>query len=50
MAHDHHHQSGKNLQLAFFLLITAYILWNVIRRLRETMMLFLQGAPKDINL
>ncbi len=38
------------LDPALSLFITAYILWNVIRRLRETLMLFLQGAPKDVNL
>lgn len=38
------------LDPALSLFITAYILWNVIRRLRETLMLFLQGAPRDVNL
>jgi cobalt-zinc-cadmium efflux system protein len=37
------------LDPALSLFITAYILWNVIRRLRETLMLFLQGAPKQVN-
>lgn len=30
--------------------ITAYILWNVIKRLIETMKIFLQGAPDKINI
>jgi cobalt-zinc-cadmium efflux system protein len=38
------------LDPALSLLITAYILWNVVRRLRETMMLFLQGVPQDVHL
>ncbi|MEQ8706706.1 MAG: cation diffusion facilitator family transporter [Phaeodactylibacter sp.] len=38
------------LDPALSLFITAYILWNVVRRLRETLMLFLQGAPKEVNL
>jgi cobalt-zinc-cadmium efflux system protein len=38
------------LDPALSLFITAYILWNVIRRLRETLMLFLQGAPRNVNL
>lgn len=32
------------------LLITAYILYGVIRRLIQTMHFFLQGVPKDIDL
>ena len=31
------------------LLISCYILWNVFRRLRETLVLFLQGAPLDFD-
>lgn len=31
------------------LLITAYILWNVVKRLRETLFIFLQGSPKEID-
>lgn len=31
------------------LLITLFILWNVAKRLRETIFLFLQGQPKDVN-
>jgi cobalt-zinc-cadmium efflux system protein len=30
--------------------ITVYILWNVIKRLIETMKIFLQGAPEKINI
>jgi cobalt-zinc-cadmium efflux system protein len=32
------------------LLITLYILFNVLRRLRETLLLFLQGVPPDISI
>ncbi len=32
------------------LLITAYVLWNVIKRLRETLYVFLQGSPDDISI
>jgi cobalt-zinc-cadmium efflux system protein len=32
------------------LLITLYILYNVFKRLKETLFVFLQGVPKDINL
>ena len=38
------------LDPALSLLITLYILWNVIKRLRETLHLFLQGVPDEINL
>lgn len=38
------------LDPALSIVITAYILWGVIRRLKETMFVFLQGAPKDIDL
>lgn len=38
------------LDPALSLFITAYILWNVVRRLKETLFIFLQGAPKDISL
>ena len=31
------------------LLITLYILWNVFKRLRETILLFLQRIPSDVN-
>lgn len=37
------------LDPALSLLITLYILWNVFKRLKETLVIFLQGVPKDIN-
>jgi cobalt-zinc-cadmium efflux system protein len=37
------------LDPALSLLITAYILWNAQKRLRETLHLFLQGKPVDID-
>lgn len=39
-----------HLDPALSLLITLYILWNVIKRLRETLFIFLQGAPEDVSL
>ncbi|MDF1672758.1 MAG: cation diffusion facilitator family transporter [Vicingaceae bacterium] len=30
-------------------LITLYILWNSIKKLKETLFIFLQGKPKEIN-
>lgn len=38
------------LDPALSLLITAYILWNVVKRLKETLFIFLQGVPEDIKL
>ena len=38
------------LDPALSLLITLYILWNVFKRLKETLFIFLQGVPKDLNL
>lgn len=38
------------LDPALSLLITAYILWGVIRRLKETLFIFLQGVPKEIDI
>jgi len=38
------------LDPALSLLITAYILWGVIGRLKETLFIFLQGVPESINL
>lgn len=38
------------LDPALSLLITAFILFNVIKRLSETLNLFLQGTPKEFNL
>ncbi len=32
------------------LLITSFILWNVFKRLKETLFIFLQGVPRDIDL
>jgi len=37
------------LDPALSLLITAYILWGVIKRLKETLFLFLQGVPDEID-
>lgn len=37
------------LDPALSLLITLYILYNVVKRLKETLFIFLQGTPKDIN-
>ena len=38
------------LDPALSLVITIYILWNVFKRLKETLFIFLQGTPSDINL
>ncbi len=38
------------LDPALSLLITAYVLYNVVKRLRETLFLFLEGKPKEVNL
>ena len=38
------------LDPALSLLITAYILWGVVQRLKETLFIFLQGVPKEIDL
>jgi cobalt-zinc-cadmium efflux system protein len=38
------------LDPALSLLITAYILWGVLKRLKETLYLFLQGVPREIDL
>lgn len=38
------------LDPALSLFITAYILWNVVKRLKETLFIFLQGVPGDIDL
>ena len=37
------------LDPALSLLITLYVLWNVLKRLRETLHLFLQGVPEEIR-
>lgn len=38
------------LDPALSIAITLYVLWNVIKRLKETLFLFLQGVPNDIHL
>ena len=38
------------LDPALSIAITLYVLWNVIKRLQETLFLFLQGIPPDIHL
>src|SRR6056297_1467169 len=38
------------LDPALSLAITLYILWNVFKRLKETLFIFLQGTPEDIDL
>jgi len=38
------------LDPALSLGISAYILWNVWKRLRETIYIFLQGIPRDIEI
>lgn len=37
------------LDPALSLLISVYILWNVLKRLQETVFLFLQGQPADVD-
>lgn len=32
------------------ILVTLYVLFNIIKRLRETFLIFLQGVPADVNL
>ncbi len=38
------------LDPALSLAITAYILWNVVRRLRDTLQVFLQARPTDVDI
>lgn len=38
------------LDPALSLFITAYILFNVVKRLKETLVIFLQGVPDDISI
>lgn len=38
------------LDPALSLFITAYILWGIIGRLKETLFVFLQGTPKEIDI
>ncbi|WP_324718952.1 cation diffusion facilitator family transporter [Salinimicrobium sp. HB62] len=45
-----HFYSTPYLDPALSLLITLYILYNVFKRLNETLFIFLQGVPKEINL
>ncbi|MEL6944497.1 MAG: cation diffusion facilitator family transporter [Bacteroidota bacterium] len=37
------------LDPALSIAITLYVLWNVIKRLKETLFIFLQGVPNDIQ-
>ncbi len=41
---------NQYLDPALSLIITTYILWNVAKRLKETLFVFLQGAPAELNL
>lgn len=45
-----HFRDNHYLDPALSLLITLFILWGVSKRLKETLFLFLQGVPADINL
>ncbi len=38
------------LDPALSILITLWVLWNVVRNLRRTMGVFLQGTPEDVDL
>jgi cobalt-zinc-cadmium efflux system protein len=38
------------LDPALSILITLYILWNVMKRLKETLFIFLQGTPDGFNI
>lgn len=44
-----HFKQIDYLDPALSLFITLYVLWNVIQNLRETLFLFLQGKPKEID-
>jgi len=44
-----HFKDIPYLDPALSLLITVYILWNVIQRLKETLVIFLQGEPSDVD-
>jgi len=37
------------LDPALSLLITLFILWNVVKNLRQTLFIFLQGVPEDVK-
>lgn len=45
-----HFYNSPYLDPALSLLITLYILFNVFKRLKETLFIFLQGVPKEVNL
>lgn len=45
-----HFYNSPYLDPALSLLITLYILYNVFKRLKETMFIFLQGVPKEIDI
>lgn len=45
-----HFKDIHYLDPALSLLIAAYILWGVIGRLKETLFIFLQGVPQEIDL
>lgn len=44
-----HFKDIPYLDPALSLLITLYILWNVVKRLKETFVIFLQGEPADVD-
>lgn len=39
-----------HLDPALSLFITLFILWNVFKRLKETLFIFLQGVPSEVNI
>lgn len=45
-----HFYNTPYLDPALSLIITLYILYNVFKRLKDTLFIFLQGVPKEINL
>lgn len=44
-----HFKDIPYLDPALSLLITIYILWNVVKRLKESLVIFLQGHPTDVD-
>lgn len=44
-----HFRDIPYLDPALSILITIYILWNVVSRLKETLVIFLQGEPTDVD-
>jgi len=38
------------LDPALSIVITLYVLWNVMKRLKETLFIFLQGVPKEVSI